>query len=184
MSPLGRVRWAIREERAGDERAIHEVNAAAFADHPHSEGTEPFIVDALRADGDLMLSLVAEDDPEDGGGAIIGHAAFSAAILSNGETGWATLGPIAVLPGRQGEGVGRALIDTATRLLRERGARGIVLLGDPALYARLGFTRETPLHVEGPLADYFHAMAFTDAIPRAAVTFAPAFRLARVRDRG
>lgn len=169
---------AVREERAGDEAAIGAVNQAAFADHPHSEGTEPAIVAALREDGDLTLSLVAEED-----GRIVGHAAFSAAILSTGEAGWETLGPIAVLPERHGQGIARAMLAEAERILRARGAKGIVLLGDPAIYARLGFTRDTPLHVDGPLAAYFHARHFVHEVPAAAVTFAPAFRLARVRDR-
>lgn len=168
----------VRVEQPGDAAAIHRVNQAAFADHPHSEGTEPAIVDALRADGDLALSLVAED-----AGEIVGHAAFSPARLSGGQQGWIALGPIAVLPEHQGRGIGRALVEGGVARLREAGASGIVLLGDPALYARFGFVRETPLHITGPLAGYFQALPFTDEVPAAAVEFAPAFRLARVRNR-
>lgn len=162
----------------GDEAAIHRVTERAFIDHPHSEGTEPAIVDALRAYGDLTLSLVAEADGE-----IVGHVAFSPAELSNGDGGWLALGPISVAPERQGRGVGRALVEAGTAALRDAGASGVVLLGDPELYGRLGFVRETPLHIEGPLAPYFQVMAFTDAIPAAHVGFAPAFRLARPRNR-
>lgn len=168
----------IRPERPGDEPAIHRVTDAAFADHPHSEGTEPAIVDALRVDGDLALSLVAED-----GGEIVGHVAFSQAILSNHETGWLALGPISVLPTRQGQGIGRALVEAGASHWRQAGASGVVLLGDPALYGRFGFVRGTPLHIEGPLAGYFQVLPFTDAIPAASVAFAPAFRLANVRNR-
>jgi len=168
----------VRDERPGEERVIHRVTEAAFAGHPHSEGTEPAIVDALRADGDLVLSLVAED-----GGEIVGHVAFSPARLSGGEDGWLALGPISVLPERQGQGIGRALVEGGAARLRETGARGIVLLGDPALYARFGFVRETPLHITGPLAGYFQALPFTGDVPASSVEFAPAFRLARVRNR-
>jgi putative acetyltransferase len=168
----------IREERPGEEAAIRALVAAAFTDHPHSEGTEPDIVDRLRADGDLSLSLVAEED-----GKIVGHAAYSPAILSTGEEGWQALGPIGVLPGRQGQGIGRALLEAGTAALREQGAKGVVLLGDPALYGRFGFVRDTPLHIEGALAEYFQALPFVDEVPEALVTFAPAFRLARVRNR-
>lgn len=173
------TRWTIRPEQAGDQAAIHAVTEAAFAGHPHSEGTEPAIVDALRRDGDLTLSLVALD----GEGAVVGHAAFSAAILSNGEQGWEVLGPISVQPERHGQGIARAMLAEAERTLRDRGAKGIVLLGDPALYARLGFTRETPLHITGPLAPYFHARHFVSEVPDGSVSFAPAFSLARVKDR-
>lgn len=170
--------YTIRPERPGDEAAIHRVTEAAFTGHPHSEGTEPAIVDALRAQGDLALSLVADTD-----GAIVGHVAFSHAILSDGAEGWLALGPISVAPERQGEGIGRALVEAGAAHWRETGARGIVLLGDPALYERFGFVRGTPLHIEGPLADYFQVLPFTRAIPAASVTFAPAFRLTRIRDR-
>lgn len=168
----------IRPERPGDEDAIRRVVEAAFTDHPHSEGTEPEIVDRLRADGDLLLSLVAERD-----GAIIGHAAYSAAVLSNGEPGWYTLGPIGVLPAEQGHGTARKLIEAGAEHLRMHGAKGIVLLGDPDLYGRFGFIRSTPLSVAGPLASYFQVLPFTRHIPEALVRFAPAFSLARVRNR-
>jgi len=170
--------WTIREERPGDEEPIHQVTEAAFANHPRSEGAEPAIVDALRAGGDLTLSLVAEAD-----GAVVGHVAFSRAVLSNGARGWQALGPISVHPERQGEGVGRALVEAGTAHWRSAGAEGIVLLGDPDLYGRFGFERSTPLHIEGPLARYFQVLAFTDEIPAASVDFAPAFREARPANR-
>ncbi|HWK41244.1 MAG TPA: N-acetyltransferase [Croceibacterium sp.] len=167
----------IRPEQAGDEAAIRRVTAAAFADHLHSAGAEPEIIEALRDGGDLTLSLVAELD-----GAVVGHAAYSPAVLSSGEEGWLTLGPIAVEPGRQGEGIGRALVESGTQHWRDSGGKGVVLLGDPALYSRFGFIRGTPLHIEGELADYFQVLPFTHDIPPASVTFAPAFRLTRMRE--
>lgn len=172
------MRWTIREERPGDEAAIRAVTEAAFTGHPHSEGTEPAIVDALRADGDLALSLVTEQ-----GGAVVGHVAYSCAILSGDEQGWLALGPISVLPDLQGRGIGRALVEAGTAHWRDAGARGVVLLGDPELYSRFGFVRSTPLHITGPLATYFQVLPFTGEIPASSVTFAPAFRLARMRER-
>lgn len=165
----------VRDERAGDAAAIRRVTERAFANQPHSEGTEPAIVDALRAAGDLSLSLVAEV-----GGELVGHVAFSRAILSDGAQGWQTLGPISVLPERQHQGIGRALIEAGTARWRKAGAPGIVLLGSPELYKRFGFVRGTPLHIAGPLEDYFQVLAFADEIPAASVEFAPAFGEARV----
>jgi putative acetyltransferase len=164
------MRWSIRPERPGDEAAIHRVTEIAFANHPHSEGTEPAIVEILRMTGELSLSLVAEVD-----GALVGHVAFSPAILSNGAAGWQTLGPISVHPDWQAHGIGRALIEAGVAHWREAGAAGIVLVGSPDLYGRFGFATGTPLHLEGPLAPYFQVLAFTDAIPDASVDFAPAF---------
>ena len=167
-------RWTIRAERPGDERAIHRVTELAFANHPHSEGTEPAIVEILRTTGELTLSLVAEV-----GGEIVGHVAFSPALLSNGVEGWQTLGPLSVHPDWQHQGIGRALIEASAAHWRAAGARGIVLLGSPDLYSRFGFARGTPLRLEGPLAPYFQVLAFSDEIPAASVEFAPAFREAR-----
>jgi len=162
--------WIVRSERPGDEAAIRRVTAAAFAGHPHSDGSEPAIVDALRADGDLALSLVVEED-----GGILGHVAFSPAALSNGERGWFTLGPVSVLPQTQGRGVGRALIEAGIAHWRGAGANGLVVLGDPALYGRFGFAEGTPLRIGGPLDPYFQVLAFGDRVPDATVEFAPAF---------
>ncbi len=168
----------IRQERPGDGAAIFAVTEAAFTGHPHSEGTEPYIVDALRADGDLLASLVADD-----GGEIVGHVAYSPALLSDGSEGWWVLGPISVLPARQGEGLGRMLVEHGSNLARERGAKGVILLGDPVLYGRFGFRQDTRIRLDGPLAPYLQVLAFTDPVPDASVGFAPAFAQARVEDR-
>ncbi|MGX7896361.1 GNAT family N-acetyltransferase [Tsuneonella sp. HG222] len=167
----------VRVESPGDAAAIHAVHTAAFADHRHSEGAEPDIVDALRAAGDLSLSLVAEID-----GAMAGHAAWSEAVLATGEPGWFALGPIGVVPRLQRCGIGKALIAAGDAILRERGAKGVVLVGDPAYYGRLGFRQDTALFVDGPLADYFQVMPFVDDVPAASVGFAPAFGQVRLRD--
>ncbi len=46
----------IRDETPADIDAIFALTAAAFAPMPFSDGTEPYIINALRADGDLTLS--------------------------------------------------------------------------------------------------------------------------------
>lgn len=160
----------IREERAGDEAAIFALTEAAFADHPHSEGTEPYIVDRLRADGELVLSLVYESQR-----GIVGHVAFSSARLSSGDEGWLTLGPISVLPDVQRMGIGGALIAEAKRRLEQAGYRGIILVGDPGYYGRHGFRQGTPITLDGPLAPFVQTYSFDSHTPEATVGFAPAF---------
>lgn len=54
------------------------------------------------------------------------------------------VGPVAILPGRQGQGFGRALMAaqaTAIETGREKGARSLpqVLIGDAPYYGRFGF---------------------------------------------
>lgn len=160
----------IRPERTGDERAIHEVVHAAFDGHPHSDGSEPAIVDRLRADGDLAISLVAED-----GGEIVGHVAFSPVTISDDSEGWFGLGPVAVAPQRQREGIGATLIEQGLALLRERAAAGCVVLGDPAYYTRFGFAHDPALTYPGPPPEYFQRLFFDTSSASGVVTYAPAF---------
>ncbi|WP_338241824.1 GNAT family N-acetyltransferase [Aurantiacibacter hainanensis] len=162
--------WTIREERAGDEAAIHALTERAFDGQPYADGDEADVIDRLRAAGDLKLSLVAVED-----GHIIGQATYSTARLSNGDDGWMVIGPIAVQPSRQGEGIGRALIEAGEAALKARGVRGITVLGDPALYSRFGFRQHTPLRQEGELGEYLQVKSFGATIPDATIGYAPAF---------
>ena len=97
---------SIREERSGDAAAIEAVTVAAFRHAAHRSGTEHAIVNALRRDNALSVSLVAESD-----GAVVGHVAVSPVAVSDGSQHWFGLGPISVLPEHQSRGVGSALID-------------------------------------------------------------------------
>ena len=77
----------IRDESPGDMACIAEVTSRAFAGAEHSDGTEAQIIERLRRDGDLALSLVAES-----GGAIVGHVAFSPVSIVGGAGEWFALG--------------------------------------------------------------------------------------------
>ena len=46
--------WTIRDERPGDFVAIAALTQAAFRDAEHSDGSEPAIVERLRARGALI----------------------------------------------------------------------------------------------------------------------------------
>lgn len=162
---------AIRPEREGDEATIHRLTEAAFRDMPFSEGDEQHLVDALRRDGDLALSLVAED-----GTRIVGHIAFSRVAISDGTPDWYDLGPVSVWPDLHRRGIGSALIRHGIATLRMRGAAGIVLLGSPAYYDRFGFRHEPQLRYPGPPPEYFQCLVLTGDLPIGEVTYAPAFR--------
>lgn len=162
--------WTIRKERRGEEAAIHALTVRAFAGHPYSDGDEQDVIDRLRGDGDLLLSLVADE-----AGTIIGQITYSRAILSNGEGGWMVIGPIAVDPAHQGKGVGRALMYAGEEAMRAMGAKGITVLGDPQLYRRFGYIQHTPLTLEGELGEFLQVKTFGAAIPTTTLTYAPAF---------
>jgi len=160
----------IRDEQAKDADAIHVVTEAAFAGHPHSDGSEPGVVAGLRAASALTLSLVAEE-----AGAVVGHVAFSPVTIDGRDLGWLGLGPISILPERQGQGIGSGLIREGLDQLAGRGVRGIVLLGEPGFYARFGFACSAGLVLPGVPASYFMALALQGDVPEGEVSYHPAF---------
>jgi putative acetyltransferase len=164
----------IRPESPSDVTAIQAVTVAAFLDAPHTDHTEQFIVDALRKAGVLSVSLVAEL-----AGTVVAHVAVSPAAISDGSTGWYGLGPISVIPEQQGQGIGSLLMKSALRLLREKGAAGCVLLGDPAYYSRFGFKAEPKLVLPYVPPEYFQALSFGAALPTGVVTYHVAFSASR-----
>lgn len=160
----------VRKERPTDTDAIGRLTEAAFRDHPHSNHTEQFIIDALRLCDRLTISLVAVD-----GGAILGHVAVSPVTISSGATGWYGLGPISALPSRQCEGIGSMLIGCALTELKGIGAAGCVVLGDPGFYGRFGFEVRPGLDLRGAPAEYFQAISFGADPPTGSVCYHEAF---------
>jgi putative acetyltransferase len=160
----------IRDERPCDEAAIQVVIADAFRDMPFSDQTEVFIMPALRRAGALALSLVAEEDGE-----IVGQAAFSPVTIDGKPGGWYGLGPIAVPPGRQRQGIGSALIAEGLARLRALGADGCLLVGHPDYYPRFGFRHEPQLTVPGVPPEAFMILPFGKVVPAGKVAFHPAF---------
>ena len=160
----------IRDELARDTAAIAAVTAAAFSDAPHSSGTEAAIVEALREAGALTLSLMAVE-----AGEVVGHVAFSPVAIDGAAGRWFGLGPVSVRPDRQRRGIGDRLIRAGLERLREDGAEGCVVLGDPAYYRRFGFQSDPELRFGGVAAEYFQRLAFTGSAPKGEVAYHPAF---------
>lgn len=117
----------VRLETPADQAAIRAVHELAFG-----QGAEAALVDALRENAKLVLSIVAVL-----GGDVVGHILFT--DLLGGSQRLVGLAPMAVLPGHQREGVGGALVREAFGYLREQGYGGVVVLGHPESYPRFGF---------------------------------------------
>lgn len=121
----------IRPEQPGDQQQIREINQQAFAGV-----TEANLVDALRNSGTPLISLVAEENNR-----LIGHILFSPVTLV-GQTSTpaiAGLGPMAVLPESQGQGVGSRLVIEGLEFCLRAGYVAVVVLGYPDYYPRFGF---------------------------------------------
>lgn len=160
----------LRSENTGDIAVIVALTRAAFANAPHSSGSESAIVDALRAAGALTVSLVADVD-----GQLVGHVAISPVSISDGSHGWYGLGPVSVLPAHQGRGIGTGLINQALAQLQAKGAAGCVVLGEPGYYQRFGFAAVPGLQLPGVPAHYFQARCFGSAMAQGTVAYHPGF---------
>jgi putative acetyltransferase len=123
----------IRSESDKDREAIWALNREAF-----NRDAEANLVDAIRQSPGFVpsLSLVAEREGE-----IVGHALFSEAAIEStgGPLTVLALGPVAVRPAFQKQGIGGALIRAGV----ERGAAldypAVLLIGHPTYYPRFGF---------------------------------------------
>ena len=121
---------SAREERPADSDTIRHVNQQAFG-----EPRESRLVDTLRENGGVLLSLVATLDNR-----VVGHILFTpVSVGTGGHWQGAGLGPMAVLPDCQRRGIGRALIEAGEQKLRAMDCPYIVVLGHPEYYPRFGF---------------------------------------------
>jgi len=120
----------IRTEMPNDAGAVRAVNQAAFG-----TDLEARIVETIREQEPGALSLVAEAD-----GAIVGHILFSSVSIA-GQDSLRLMGlaPMAVLPARQREGIGSALVREGLERCRDFGCDAVVVLGHPEYYPRFGF---------------------------------------------
>lgn len=161
----------IRNETHDDVCAITEVTIAAFKTLAISNGTEHFIIEALRTAQALTVSLVAEID-----GRVIGHIAFSPVTISDGTPNWYGLGPVSVLPEHQRKGIGNALIKEGLSRLKDMNAQGCCLVGHPDYYKKLGFKNMSGLEHEGVPPEVFFALSFDGRTPQGTVAFHEGFK--------
>jgi predicted N-acetyltransferase YhbS len=148
------VTLAIREERPGDEEEIRRVVTSAFG-----APSEADLVEALRASDAWLpgLSLVGVD-----GDTLVGHALLTRASIQAGERRLAivALAPVAVVPARQRQGIGGALIQAGLERARARGERIAIVLGHPGYYPRFGFEAAVPRGITCVFAQGGHEDAF------------------------
>jgi putative acetyltransferase len=145
----------VRDEQPRDREEVRKVNEAAFG-----RSDEADLVDRLRVEGAVLLSLVAEADDQ-----IIGHILFSRMIVetAQGPVAAVSLAPMAVLPSHQGRNVGSQLVRRGLAQLCERGERIVIVLGHKHYYPRFGFSSGKARYLASPFPpDAFMALELSD----------------------
>ncbi len=150
--------FTVRVETPADEAGVRACEERAFG-----RALEARLVDDLRRACPDCLSLVAAAAD----GSVTGHLLFSPVTLddarpadgagsqdpasSRGDSHGGAhpqgmgLGPLAVLPELQRQGIGSALVEHGLAELRAAGCPYVVVVGHPSYYPRFGFVRASSL---------------------------------------
>jgi putative acetyltransferase len=121
----------VRSEKPEDFEAIDRINEDAFGGV-----AEARLVNLLRQREPRSISLVAVEGDE-----IVGHIMFSPMTVEDSPVGksFAGMGPMAVAPAHQKQGVGGELIRTGLEKCRKAGYHAVAVLGHPEYYVHFGF---------------------------------------------
>ncbi len=132
--------WHIRPEQPRDALGIAALTDAGFGPGRFAkaawrlrEGVEP--------ENDLGLVAVEGDE-------LLGSVRFWPILVGSERS--LLLGPLAVLAGQRGRGIGIALMQRGIAQARETDFVSILLVGDEPYYARAGFARLSPGRVRFP----------------------------------
>jgi putative acetyltransferase len=152
--------------------SIHALHRLAF-----ETSAEADLVDALRQQAQPIISLVAEVDLR-----IAGHILFTPATLSpHSELKIMGLGPMAVLPTKQRQGIGSTLVRTGLDECQWLGTNVVVVLGHARYYPRFGFRPASAFGLTSQFNvpdDVFMALEMTAGVlrgRRGTIRYHPAF---------
>jgi len=170
----------VWDDWPNEAEAVDAVHVQAFG-----RPDEAAMVRTVRAHGGAVVSLVAALGPQAKArveGQIVGHVLLSPVTLDGRDAPRGLgLAPLAVLPEHQRRGVGTRLVEVALRRARLLGYAYVVVLGDPAYYARFDFTPASGFGLRYPKADHEPAFAALELLPNALqhasgeVRYLPAF---------
>lgn len=139
------VQVIIRQETYGDRGEVNGLIEEAFAGGEYSDGNEHNLVVALRNSEAFIpeLSLVAEE-----GGKILGHILFTKVEIDR-EVALA-LAPLSVLPARQREGIGLALMKAGHEVAKDLGYGLSIVLGSRHYYPKGGYVQAAQYRIKAP----------------------------------
>src|SRR5690349_5376787 len=162
------MQFQIRSEEHKDIDQVRAILQATFPTDAESK-----LVDALRANGTALVSLVAVH-----GEAVLGHILFSAVTTSPPSNAKGIgLAPVAVRPDMQSQGIGSELIREGLRLCQELGFDYCVVLGNPKYYRRFGFEKasDSAIGNEYGVDEEFMLIKFLNCDVSGVVKYMPQF---------
>jgi len=162
------MEFNIRNEEPKDIEQVRSIVRSTFPTKAESK-----LVDALRANGKAILSLVAVNDDT-----VLGHILFSPVTTTPpSDAKGIGLAPVAIRPDVQLQGIGSKLIYQGLRLCKELGFDFCVVLGNPKYYHRFGFESASSFGTENEygLDEEFILIRFSDCNVRGLVRYAPEF---------
>jgi predicted N-acetyltransferase YhbS len=136
----GQPNWQIRQERPEDAPLVDALNEASFGPGRYAKSAY-----RLREGVDPVagLSFVAVEDAE-----LRGSIRFWPVAVGMEKS--LLLGPLAVLSGQRGRGIGIALMKRGIEEARAQGHASIILVGDEPYYVRVGFAAVPPGRIRFP----------------------------------
>jgi putative acetyltransferase len=164
------MEYLIREEQAKDVDQIRYLLQAAFSTEAESK-----LVDALRANGKAVISLVAVCAED-----VLGHIMFSPVTTSPpGDAKGIGMAPVAILPAFQSQGIGSQLILAGLQICQEFEFDFCVVLGSPEYYQRFGFKPASDYGLENEYGagEEFMVLRFTDEEVAGLVQYASEFSM-------
>ena len=133
--------------REGEIAALFEASFTASEGAEEGRAIASLVRDifaTVGADDLFVFSALAED-------AVVGAIVFTRLTFSQDGRRVFLLGPVAVAPERQGEGIGQGLLRHGLDRLRGQGVEVAMTYGDPKFYTRVGFRPISPQAVQPPL---------------------------------
>ena len=150
----------IRQENQKDYEEVYMVVKTAFETAEHSDGNEQDLVVDLRNSDSFIpeLSLVAVKEDK-----IVGYILFTKIEIENHEE--IALGPLAVLPEYQKQGIGSMLIEQGHKIAKQLGYHYSIVLGSENYYPKFGYIPATQYGIQAPFDvanENFMAMKLND----------------------
>lgn len=123
----------IRTGGPEDGPAIELLTRHAFPD----EDLVPLVRDLLASEAPVMPLLAQVD------GRLVGYVFFTPCGIDDSPVRLALLGPLAVAPDMQRQGIGSQIVRAGLERQAKSGVARVLVLGDPNYYTRFAFVAET-----------------------------------------